>query len=1154
MKKTLIFFLLAGCLMLGCSWWLLATPAGINVLLAASTRLLQVEVHADSIQGGLLGGVTLTGLQYADQTQSLHVHHLNLALNWQKILQGTLAMDRLVVHGVRYAHRPAPKPAPAATTNNPFSLPLPVELGLLQLEDLTYPHEAEAAPTVVHALTITDLRLSQEEIKFQQLDLHADQGSGTFHARLPLQAQRIVDGRIDFAINLPGYQPIAGSSTIQGELSGLEFTAAFKEPFPLTCSGTFQPKGPPQKLWQLSLESDRVLPHALNHGWTAIELMDVRLAANGNFDHAAVTVQTLLKQEGFPQGVQANASFTVRKDGMEVERLHMEHNQAKANARGSIRWNNGFAWQAAVEGEGMDPALFFPGWEGVLQLQGSSQGHISDRESTATVVLDRLDGTLRGYPVQASGTLSKQGEKYTVDAMEVESGESRLRLHGTCDSSCAVEVALDAPDMRALWPEAQGRLRLSGNLTGPRERLQLNTTFNGEALAYASWSTRALSGAAEAVLAQGGKLAANIRIDHQQLGTIPVARTMVALQGTTEQVEAQLQVEDHDWRLKSTMTVERQAAAVQALVTQFTLHGPDRPQWQLHAPFGATYQAGNVHTDEACMVEPQAGRVCAQMRYTSDGRWQMQGRFSEVTSAVLQPFLADVPPMKGSLQGNVTLEGAEGGLSRGTAVLEARKVYFSEKERPDLAQLGVITGRLTAALEQAILTGSLDLQNRKGSMMKGKWRLANIHLPAMEPEQIQVTGKGRFLLHDAAQLNPLFGESVKMTGELEGDFSVNGPMIAPRLVGKASLDKGTAAFPGLGIVIDPLTLEVNGTPEKVGLTLQGRSGEGVLSVNGSFVPAAGTDQEVQLSIQGNDFLTYNANGYRIVTSPRLNAVLSREKGSVSGELLVPAATIAQHAGNGKISPSADVLIIDSEQQTGKQDWPLFADIDLVAGEDVYINAYGLQGQIRGRLRVIDRPQSLPVGTGTVRIVNGSFGIYGKRLAIDVGRLVFAGGPLNNPGIEVRSERRQDGQVTGVELSGLLRDPEIRFYSSPYKEQYEILTSLLEAPSDRQNGNSGNVFGELAQRAGLTGIAKAIDTPGRLLGIDDIKMETGDKLDSLSLIIGSWLTPRFYVSYGRNLLDETGTFTTRYTLGKGFYLKTETGTTRSSGDLKYEFER
>ena len=72
-------------------------------------------------------------------------------------------------------------------------------------------------------------------------------------------------------------------------------------------------------------------------------------------------------------------------------------------------------------------------------------------------------------------------------------------------------------------------------------------------------------------------------------------------------------------------------------------------------------------------------------------------------------------------------------------------------------------------------------------------------------------------------------------------------------------------------------------------------------------------------------------------------------------------------------------------------------------------------------------------------------------------------------------------------------------------------------------------------------------------IDEIKMETGENDQDVSLVFGTWLTPDLYVSYGKDLIKESGLFATRFNLGKGFSLTTETGASQSGGDIKYEFE-
>ena len=70
----------------------------------------------------------------------------------------------------------------------------------------------------------------------------------------------------------------------------------------------------------------------------------------------------------------------------------------------------------------------------------------------------------------------------------------------------------------------------------------------------------------------------------------------------------------------------------------------------------------------------------------------------------------------------------------------------------------------------------------------------------------------------------------------------------------------------------------------------------------------------------------------------------------------------------------------------------------------------------------------------------------------------------------------------------------------------------------------------------------------------LRSKTGTDSTDLSLVIGTWLTPKLYVSYGKNLLNESGNFNTRYMLGYGFSMETESGTFDSGVDLMYEIDK
>jgi translocation and assembly module TamB len=63
----------------------------------------------------------------------------------------------------------------------------------------------------------------------------------------------------------------------------------------------------------------------------------------------------------------------------------------------------------------------------------------------------------------------------------------------------------------------------------------------------------------------------------------------------------------------------------------------------------------------------------------------------------------------------------------------------------------------------------------------------------------------------------------------------------------------------------------------------------------------------------------------------------------------------------------------------------------------------------------------------------------------------------------------------------------------------------------------------------------------------------DLNNETSLVLGRYLSPRLYVSYGISVVEAINTVKMRYTIGDHWTIKSEAGTERSA-DLVYTIER
>src|SRR6185295_9524946 len=116
---------------------------------------------------------------------------------------------------------------------------------------------------------------------------------------------------------------------------------------------------------------------------------------------------------------------------------------------------------------------------------------------------------------------------------------------------------------------------------------------------------------------------------------------------------------------------------------------------------------------------------------------------------------------------------------------------------------------------------------------------------------------------------------------------------------------------------------------------------------------------------------------------------------------------------------------------------------VILGDKVSIKAAGFSGKPKGSLLVIEEPGKATVGIGQLTVEEGVYKSYGQDLRLERGRLIFAGGPIDNPGLDLKAFRKaSDGTIAGIIVRGTLRSPQTTLYSDPAMGESEALAYLL----------------------------------------------------------------------------------------------------------------
>ena len=74
------------------------------------------------------------------------------------------------------------------------------------------------------------------------------------------------------------------------------------------------------------------------------------------------------------------------------------------------------------------------------------------------------------------------------------------------------------------------------------------------------------------------------------------------------------------------------------------------------------------------------------------------------------------------------------------------------------------------------------------------------------------------------------------------------------------------------------------------------------------------------------------------------------------------------------------------------------------------------------------------------------------------------------------------------------------------------------------------------------------------GLEEARIESTGGLKEASVVVGKYLSPRLYVTYGLGLFEPVSTFKIRYLLSREWSLQAEQSGTATGADILYSIER
>jgi translocation and assembly module TamB len=224
-------------------------------------------------------------------------------------------------------------------------------------------------------------------------------------------------------------------------------------------------------------------------------------------------------------------------------------------------------------------------------------------------------------------------------------------------------------------------------------------------------------------------------------------------------------------------------------------------------------------------------------------------------------------------------------------------------------------------------------------------------------------------------------------------------------------------------------------------------------------------------------------------------------------------------------------------------------------DDVEIRGVGYRVKPEGSLLLIDEPDEVTRASGELKINEGTYKAYGQDLVIERGRLVFGGGPVSNPGVDVRASRTAtDGTIAGILITGTALLPVLQLFSVPSMSDANVLSYIMSGkPLDETSGLGKGATSALGVQGGDALARSLAGQMGLGDGSVESSVESSGGMQEASLFLGTYLSPRLYMAYGIGLFEDVRTVRMRYSVASRWSLQAETGKAQS-GIIQYRGER
>lgn len=1143
--------------------FLLASETGSRWAISEAAKRAPGTLTIDRIEGTLLNGVRLSNIDYQHLAVDFHGEQLALAINPVALLQGSLSVVtldgeklRLEISDTEQASEPADAESGAGIAGLPdISLPFQISAPHAQLRELLIIYADQA--WAIERITLAG-HARGSQLSLQHLEVVSDDYRIALGADLVMQMPWQIDGWLDWQMPLPenlatllAASRAEGEARLRGDLSALNVHHRLQQPARLESEGELallepQPVVDLLHQWQtLTLHLPDGRPLILDNG---------RLQTRGNIDHYHLLLDHLeLRLDELP-----TLAVDLRADGnresLDIASAGIASEHGSLALSGQLGWIPHLAWQLELQAEQLDPAFISPQLSGRLSGQARSEGQLADPDAPEiNVLLTRLVGELNQQPLDASGRLDARGTDDIRGELSLTLGSTHLEIDGQWSEKPDLHASINAPELGYLLDQLGGSITLNAHLHGSRDNPLLDANAEARNLTFAEYQLANLDLEVASSLRPTTGMTLALELGPlSRAGQLLLSSAQLQGTGRLDDHRLQWQLDQRGEQLQGQLDGSFSEGQWLAQLLALEIQGPLSGTWQLDQAVSVSVAADAAHLMPLCLEETtRHASLCAELLWHQEGELLADLQLSGVPLAPMAMLLPTPARIEGELNASAQLRRQQG-IMTGSLQVDAGSgnAVLDDNGDGDYRIPWQIM-RAEAHLAEQQLRISSEIQLDQDS------RADALLTVDLDGDQSRLDGQIGAAIDDLAWLELLIPRMRNPQGQIRGDLAISGTLAEPGFSGNIDLSGGAADIPELGLELSNIHLRAHGDAGGQ-LVIEGglRSGPGELRVDGELDTSEALPWPVVLNISGREVLAVQRPDARILLNPDLQLALDGTRLTVRGEVRIPEARLSpRQLPQQAVSLSRDVRLVGVEEQQQTSPWQTDTDVQVLLGDQVRIDGFGLTGRFAGAVRIQDQPQRPIRLTGEIRIEDGRYRAYGQNLRVERGRLLFEG-PPDNPGLDIVAVRviAAHNIRAGLEIGGTLRDPRSRIFSEPAMEESEAMAWLLTGRP--LSGASEEEGSAILQAITLYGIEQGdfiTESVGDALGLE-VGIDTEGEFEDTALMLGRQLSSRLYLRYSVGLFESLSSVMLRYTLSRTLSLETRSSSEAQSVDLIYRRER